>query len=120
MAGGLHTTKLSIDPQSDLTTASLIATGDVTVSGDVSANGSITAAPLKSTGAPGLKVRSSADVDIVKCRESGTVEFCSNVNVGGSLSVIGSFKTKLWVGFYQSNGIVAANSQDTLHRVKYR
>ncbi len=52
LAGGFYTTKLNIDPQSNVSTINLIALGNVTVGGVVSANGSITATASKSTGTP--------------------------------------------------------------------
>ncbi len=94
LASELHTTKLRIDPQSNLTTTNLIATGNVTVNGDAAAHGSSTATALKSEGTPGLKVRSTADTDIVQFRDSGTAKFYSNVNVGGTLCVARFFDAK--------------------------
>ena len=71
-----------------MATTNLTASGSLTVSGDVTAaNGSITAIALKSTGAPGLKIQSSANADLAKFWDSGTAEFYGNVNIGGTLPV---------------------------------
>jgi hypothetical protein len=54
------------------------------MSGDMTAaNGSTSAIALKSTGTPSLKIRSSANADLVKFWDSETAQFYGNVIIGG-------------------------------------
>ena len=73
--------------------------GDVTVSGGVSANCSITATALKSTGTPGLKVRSTSIADIVKLWDSGTAELTQTSKLVGVYPCLVSLKQSLGLDF---------------------
>ena len=83
--------EVKVDPTADMTVTNLTATGSATVSGDLTASsGSITASILKTSGTPGLKIRTSANSDIVKFLDTGITQTYGDLNVGGNLSLSGS------------------------------
>ncbi len=85
---------------------------NLTVTGNASvANGNVATLALKSTGTPGIRIRSSADTELVKIWDSGTADFSGNVNLGRTLSVTNFFPARPHVGFLctTTSGVASIN-----------
>ena len=68
---------------------SIECTTDAFITGSLYVTGNVTTTVLKSTGTGGVKIRTSANTDIVKFFDSGTSLFYTDISVTGTTTLTG-------------------------------